>query len=255
MKCQYCGGSLGLEDQFCPHCGRPNELAANHIKDMQHFESEFNTTEIDVKNQARKWSGISVRAVVLIVMVILIAINTYVCGNAYRIIRMHREHVANLKYDEYSKTIDKKLANGEYRAVNSIIENNNIDTYETKYEKYATVSQACSQFEWVEHYAEAVAIPDKYGSREDDYSNLSDSILTYYKEVYDLNTYDRTPVEYKKYLDDMTHQVEMTEVVNLGITKDDAANLKTMNERQRQNFINDSIENILKKTSKKEGTE
>ena len=138
MKCQYCGGSLELEDRFCPHCGRPNELAASQVEDMQHYESEFefDTAETEAKNQTGKLSGVSVRVIVIIVMVILIGINIYVSGNAYRIIRMYREHAANVKYDEYSKIIDKKLENGDYRAVHAFIENNNISTYDTQYDKY-----------------------------------------------------------------------------------------------------------------------
>ena len=39
MKCKYCGGNLTLEQAYCPHCGRPNEEAAQHVKDMEHYKS------------------------------------------------------------------------------------------------------------------------------------------------------------------------------------------------------------------------
>ena len=38
MKCKYCGGNLTLEQAYCPHCGRPNEEAAQHVKDMEHYQ-------------------------------------------------------------------------------------------------------------------------------------------------------------------------------------------------------------------------
>ena len=48
MKCKYCGGNLTLEQAYCPHCGRPNEEAAQHVKDMEHYKSNFEDTKSDV---------------------------------------------------------------------------------------------------------------------------------------------------------------------------------------------------------------
>ena len=45
MKCKYCGGNLTLEQAYCPHCGRPNEEAAQHVKDMEHYKSNFEDTK------------------------------------------------------------------------------------------------------------------------------------------------------------------------------------------------------------------
>lgn len=41
MKCKYCGGEISLEDVKCPYCGRENEEAVQHIKDMQYYQGEF----------------------------------------------------------------------------------------------------------------------------------------------------------------------------------------------------------------------
>lgn len=51
MKCKYCGGNLTLEQAYCPHCGRPNEEAAQHVKDMEHYKSNFE----DTKAMSMKW--------------------------------------------------------------------------------------------------------------------------------------------------------------------------------------------------------
>ena len=54
MKCKYCGGNLTLEQAYCPHCGRPNEEAAQHVKDMEHYKSNFEDTKSDVYEVAEK---------------------------------------------------------------------------------------------------------------------------------------------------------------------------------------------------------
>ena len=70
-----------------------------------------------------------------------------------------------------------------------------------------------------------------------------------------MNQYDKPTAKYSKYIDDMTHRMEMMEIVNLGITKEDAANMATMNQRQRQNLINDSVDKILNDAAKEGGNE
>lgn len=57
MKCKYCGGNLTLEQAYCPHCGRPNEEAAQHVKDMEHYKSNFEDTKSDVYEVAEKKYG------------------------------------------------------------------------------------------------------------------------------------------------------------------------------------------------------
>ena len=54
MKCKYCGGNLTLEQAYCPHCGRPNEEAAQHVKDMEHYKSNFEDTKSAVYEVAEK---------------------------------------------------------------------------------------------------------------------------------------------------------------------------------------------------------
>ena len=60
MKCKYCGGNLTLEQAYCPHCGRPNEEAAQHVKDMEHYKSNFEDTKSDVYKVAEKNTEINV---------------------------------------------------------------------------------------------------------------------------------------------------------------------------------------------------
>lgn len=45
MKCEFCGGTLSLENEYCPHCGRPNEHARKHIEDMRHYDSVYEETK------------------------------------------------------------------------------------------------------------------------------------------------------------------------------------------------------------------
>ena len=71
MKCKYCGGNLTLEQAYCPHCGRPNEEAAQHVKDMEHYKSNFEDTKSDVYEVAEKNTEIMSHMIIITVLVIL----------------------------------------------------------------------------------------------------------------------------------------------------------------------------------------
>ena len=45
MKCPHCGSPMGLEDEFCSFCGKPNEFAKKHQEDMKHYHKEFKETQ------------------------------------------------------------------------------------------------------------------------------------------------------------------------------------------------------------------
>ena len=71
MKCKYCGVNLTLEQAYCPHCGRPNEEAAQHVKDMEHYKSNFEDTKSDVYEVAEKNTEIMSHMIIITVLVIL----------------------------------------------------------------------------------------------------------------------------------------------------------------------------------------
>ena len=65
MKCEFCGGTLSLEEEYCPHCGQANKHAKQHIKDMRHYQGKFENTEKYVRNKATTYSEVSVRAIII----------------------------------------------------------------------------------------------------------------------------------------------------------------------------------------------
>ena len=80
MKCKYCGGNLTLEQAYCPHCGRPNEEAAQHVKDMEHYKSNFEDTKSDVYEVAEKNTEIMSHMIIITVLVILCVVVFVVAG-------------------------------------------------------------------------------------------------------------------------------------------------------------------------------
>ena len=87
MKCKYCGGNLTLEQAYCPHCGRPNEEAAQHVKDMEHYKSNFEDTKSDVYEVAEKNTEIMSHMIIITVLVILCVVVFVVSARSWSIHR------------------------------------------------------------------------------------------------------------------------------------------------------------------------
>ena len=99
MNCKYCGGTLSLEDHFCPHCGKPNEHAKQHAKDMEAYKSRFDTTQGEVYKVTRNYSEITAHAVIITVLVVLILVVLFVTRSAYAI----KRNIHDLQSKRYEK--------------------------------------------------------------------------------------------------------------------------------------------------------
>ena len=71
MKCKYCGAEIGLEENFCQYCGRPNEQAARHSRDMASYHRRFAATEATVVNKTNRYRQIVLRIGLIFILMIL----------------------------------------------------------------------------------------------------------------------------------------------------------------------------------------
>ena len=75
MKCPHCGSPIRLEDKYCSYCGLPNDLAAQHQKDMNRYQKKFNQTRSEVLDSTRRTRKKIGSFVVLAVMSLLIILS------------------------------------------------------------------------------------------------------------------------------------------------------------------------------------
>ena len=101
MKCKYCGGNLTLEQAYCPHCGRPNEEAAQHVKDMEHYKSNFEDTKSDVYEVTEKNTEIMSHMIIITVLVILCVVVFVVSARSWSIHRGLLQFDAGIRQGSY----------------------------------------------------------------------------------------------------------------------------------------------------------
>lgn len=114
MKCKYCGGNLTLEQAYCPHCGRPNEEAAQHVKDMEHYKSNFEDTKSDVYEVTEKNTEIMSHMIIITVLVILCVVVFVVSARSWSIHRGLLQFDAGIRQGSYMKQMEQYLEDEDY---------------------------------------------------------------------------------------------------------------------------------------------
>ena len=106
MKCPHCGSPIRLEDKYCSYCGLPNDLAAQHQKDMNQYRKKFNQTRSEVLDSTRRTRKKVASFMVLAVMILLIVGSYQVEQHAWTVenwltkrqIQLHKkEHISELE--------------------------------------------------------------------------------------------------------------------------------------------------------------
>lgn len=139
MKCKYCGGEVGLEENFCTYCGRPNDQAVRHTQDMVNFRRRFAATEADVVNKTRRNTQIVLCAVLILLLLIASVVMYAVTVNAYSIPESMRRRAAERDPEHTTSILDGYLEEGDYRSFASYIDYNGIRTYGTVFEDYSNL--------------------------------------------------------------------------------------------------------------------
>ena len=149
MKCRYCGGPLNLEDAYCPHCGRPNELAKKHLKDMQKYQGEFEETKEEVYRQTRRVNAVAVRIALISVMVVASIICYIVGSNSWSVIRNSRRRSSRANAEQHMETINAMIGEEDYRSIAAYIDYWNIDAWSDEFTPVSRVIQAARSYSYV----------------------------------------------------------------------------------------------------------
>ena len=173
MKCNFCGSNLGIEDEFCPHCGKPNDQFEGNRAEMKEYKEEFEKTKEEVKESSKTNSRIG-RLIVIgvlsfIIIAMLIGIHDYSDFDT-------RERNRNKRIEDYvsehKDEIDAKLIefedNRDYLAMDYFVLNYRLRSNSDYYPEYGKVFAASIQYRVI--HDDILNIMDGY----DGYENLKD---------------------------------------------------------------------------------
>ena len=249
MKCDYCGGTLSLENENCPHCGRPNPHARQHIEDMRHYQGEFERTRKYVYDKTKIYTQVAVRMVILAVLVILSVSLFVLADNAYTLMRNWERSQSTKKYNEYSQILDEYLGEENFRAFVTFCEAHNLETYQGAYAaKYANIIWISRYYVQLMDYLSDYAFPKRYTTQQQAewvademeyfYRYLDQAPISYYVEVVE------DPVVTQA-IETMEKNVEQFLTVYCGFTREEAQSVREMSNARRQLLLEEKLEGRL----------
>lgn len=231
MKCNYCGGNLSLEDEVCPHCGKFNRDAAQHIQNMRHYQGEFEEAKEEVYTTTRRYSEVAGRVILLAILLALICVG-FLAGVFYHTLSgIIQGTITRAKAESYSVILDDYIENEEYQDLYVFAKEKKI-YYETfSYSEYENVLNAAR------NYSHACVEIMKFAETESkDITSEAESLAGYLGGFYkaadaEWNTWMGEEEEREKSeetLEDMKEKIRLLLVTYCGLTEEEAVEMETM---------------------------
>lgn len=245
MKCQYCGGNLSLEAEKCPHCGKINIHAQQHIKDMREYQGAFADTQSDVYRVAKNHSGITVRAVIISALLLVIVGVIFFNAQMYSIKYDLRESEANRKAKQYKERLEEYLEEENYQAFWAFCNAYNISGYGDAYEEYRPIINVAREYTYFYRYIMEL----KTVQREYMYDSTLESVgrtLDSFYEYMENDGYNFGEVaeneETIERLQAMEEKVKSLLIVYCGLTEEEADSLKELSSAKRMVLIEERMQ-------------
>lgn len=246
MKCKYCGGNLGLEDELCPYCGRVNELAHQHVQDMKQYSGEFAETKKDVYKTTRRFSGVAVRMIILTALIIAIAVMFFLTCNAYSLARDAKERDAKRNADVYIQKLDEMLVTGDYRGVANFAEAHCINFWIQEYDSYEQIIDAAKMYTRAVQYLMNSQIGDSYTQPLYEVGYFASALSDFYLAI-ESDRYGEK-IDQKKTdlaIADMRENLNALMKAYLGLTDEEIKKQETMTVARRTVFFQDKYEALF----------
>ena len=136
MKCKYCGGEVGLEESVCPYCGKPNDQAVRHHREMASFRRRYAETEAAVVGKADHYARIVPRLLIILLLLITAVVTYAISENTYGYPEALRRSRAERNPQPIMETLDKCLEDRDYIAFSSWLTYHSIRCYNGPFEGY-----------------------------------------------------------------------------------------------------------------------
>ena len=237
IKCRYCGGEVGLEENFCPYCGRPNEQAQGHHRDMASFRRRYAETEAAVVDRAEHYSRVIPRVILVLVLLFAAVAMWIVAAGAWRYPESMRSRAALRDPEAVKATLDGYLEQGDYLSFASYMEFNDIQTYDTPFAEYSDVRWCATYYQTFVIDMERILLQRDRESWER-YSASSDirflcSALDSFTETYARAMEDAPSEFHRACMEDMNANILAMLRVYFNVSEEEAADFLALSENQK----------------------
>ena len=244
VNCKYCGGTLTLEEKYCPHCGKPNEHAQQHAKDMESYKSRFDTTQGDVYKVTKNFSEITAHAVIITVLVVLCLAALGITANAYSIRRSVRDSQSRRHYEEYTARMNQYLQEEDYLGFDAFCEEHGIRTYTEGYEDYSAIITAAGHYVYIYENLIGLLEAEAESIKESRVESLAEYCDNFSRAREKLEYYPDSREYSEQVIDRMEKDLEALWQAYFGLTAEEAEAFPNMGKGQKMMLMEQKYEEM-----------
>lgn len=246
MKCEYCLAPITLEDKYCPHCGRANHVAIQHVNDMAKYQKKFDTTQKEVMDVTRKYKSVTARIIILGILVIALVVLVILNASSYSLYSTinSKKIIKNKQY--YMTKMDEYLSDDDFLGFATFVEVNSLTNYrvtndnDPKMNWYRPVMNAASNYSNV--YMQIMRIYTGTGSSYDA-KNIGDGLNYFYSSLTrESNNLYGELESYEEVFGNMDEQCRGLLIKYLDFTYDEASSFLEMSEAKRSVLVEEKVE-------------
>ena len=245
MKCKFCGGEIGLEERFCQYCGKPNDQAVQHHKDMASYQRRYAETEAVLVGKAKRYEQIVPRCLILVLLLTVTIVMGFVSSNAMFYPENARRKEAERNPEKHIAVLDGYLRDDDYLSFNSYFIYYDLRTYGTPFERYGGV-QWCAQ-----NYKDFVMQLEKtfYQCDRESWVKYSASYdihrlcqaLDYFMENYDRYLRDIEDPLYRAAVENMRENVKNMLIFYVGVEEEQVEAFIAMSENRQSAYVEEVL--------------
>lgn len=239
MKCPYCGGNLTLEMEVCPHCGKKNIQAKEHIAARKHYRADYEATRTEVERTNKRLSGYAVRGILIAILTVLLLVLIFASAGVERSYYERKQTYAVEHYEEISEQMLKLWEDEKYYAFYSFCDSYHLTGWtasDQPYLKWHPLMSAANCYEFsLNHLNEYLTAEDVY-ERNQALEDLCGILVEFYNPKH-LNTYasiggvlDETLT--MPYIEEIYDHMDLVLQTYLDLSKEETASLRTLDATQ-----------------------
>lgn len=250
MKCEFCAGDLGIENAFCPHCGKPNKYYEAHRADMENYEERFSKTQEEVTKKAGIFSKKVVYISTVAILLVIIGILSVVLANI-RDINNDIENSRNKRNaKETIKVLSKLEDEGKYIEYAQYYSQNTYFGKGEEFKEYfVSVGAALNLDAFVLKISDIVNENYQYTTAYDLAKIINEELSAVYTSVEKGKLRYNNPAYSEKHVktvENIMNEMHAYLRLYLNMTKEETDSLYEMDDAERFKLLNEKVEKVMK---------
>ena len=252
MKCNSCGGNMGLEDLKCPYCGTPNPFAKKHQEDMRRFEKEFAATREEVVAANRKRAGRNTSLILILVLLLLDAGAVFFACVSSEIAFDIKERRIQSQAGRHLDNLLAFLDEGDYCSFCAYYSANSIyyAASGTALDDYSAVQSAAGRYRWILQDLEKYISGNSYSFRKESLrrtcSYMAENITRLWnvEDDFSYNQERYLAPDKLSYIKDMQERVSLLLRTYAGLTEEEAGELGNLSQGRITEILEERLVSI-----------